>query len=76
MSPAKTIILDWKGYLRFDARNEKGVSARFDASKENGGEGTALSPMETLLASLAACTRLRRFDNPKKEAPEGHWLLR
>ena len=56
MSVAKKIVLDWKGSFRLEARNEKGVSASFDASKEYGGEETALSPMETLLASLAACS--------------------
>ena len=56
MRGAKKIILDWKGSFRLEARNEKGVSVSFDALKEYGGEETALSPMETLLASLAACS--------------------
>ena len=56
MSSAKKIVVDWKGNFHLDARNEKGVSVSFDASKEYGGEETALSPMETLLASLAACS--------------------
>ena len=56
MSSAKKIIVDWKGNFRLNARNEKGVSTNFDAPREHGGEETALSPMETVLASLAACT--------------------
>lgn len=56
MPEAKKIVLDWKGSSRLEARNEKGVSVSFDASKEYGGEETALLPMETLLASLAACS--------------------
>ena len=56
MSSVKRIVVDWKGNFRLDARNEKGVSVGFDLTKEHGGEETALSPMETLLASLAACT--------------------
>lgn len=56
MSAAKKIFLDWKGSFRLEAKNEKGVSVNFDALKEYGGEETALSPMEALLASLAACS--------------------
>ena len=48
--------MDWKGNFRLNARNEKGVSNSFDATKEHGGEESALSPMETMLASLAACS--------------------
>jgi putative redox protein len=36
-------------------KNEKGLSVNFDAPMSNGGEETALSPMENVLASLAAC---------------------
>ena len=56
MSSVKRIVVDWKSNFRLDARNEKGVSVGFDLAKEDGGEETALSPMETVLASLAACT--------------------
>jgi putative redox protein len=38
------------------AKNEKGLSVSFDAPIPNGGEETALSPMEIVLASLAACS--------------------
>lgn len=52
----KKIILNWETNYRLIAKNEKGVSTRFDASPEFGGEETALTPMETLLSCLAACT--------------------
>ena len=56
MSPVKKMVLDWQGNYRFIAKNEKGLSINFDAPIPNGGEETALSPMENVLASLAACS--------------------
>jgi len=56
MFSAKKMVVEWKGNLRVEGRNEKGLSVRFDAPKEHGGEETALSPMENVLASLAACS--------------------
>jgi putative redox protein len=56
MSSIKKMILNWQGNYRFIAKNEKGLSVNFDAPIPNGGEETALSPMENLLASLAACS--------------------
>lgn len=44
------------GNFRFEAKTEKGLKVNFDAPIDHGGEETAPSPMETLLASLAACT--------------------
>jgi putative redox protein len=38
------------------AKNEKGLYVNFDSPIQNGGEETALSPMENVLASLAACS--------------------
>ena len=52
----KKIVLNWKGNFRFEAKNQQGLSVSFDASLKYGGEETALTPMETLLASLAGCT--------------------
>jgi len=54
MPSVKKMILDRQGNYRFKAKNEKGLSVDFDASIPNGGEETALSPMENVLASLAA----------------------
>jgi putative redox protein len=56
MASIKKIILDWEKNYRLVARNEKGISVRFDASPEFGGEETALTPMENVLSSLAACS--------------------
>jgi putative redox protein len=56
MSSTKKMILEWKGNYRLEARNEKGLSVSFDAPILHGGEETALSPMENVLASLAACS--------------------
>jgi putative redox protein len=52
----KKMILEWKTNYQLEARNEKGLSVRFDAPLTHGGEETALSPMENVLASLAACS--------------------
>ncbi len=50
------VLMEQERNFRLVAKNEKGVSVRFDASPEFGGEETALTPMETVLASLAACS--------------------
>jgi putative redox protein len=52
----KRIALNWKGNFRFEAKTEKGLSVNFDAPSKYGGEDTAPSPMETVLACLAGCT--------------------
>jgi len=56
MSSVKKMVLAWQGNYRFVAKNERGLSVDFDAPIPNGGEETALSPMENVLASLAACS--------------------
>ena len=56
MSSVKKMVVEWKGNYRLEAKNEKGLTVNFDAPKEHGGEETALSPMENVLASLAACS--------------------
>jgi putative redox protein len=52
----KKIILEWKDNYKLEARNNKGLSVKYDATLEYGGEETALTPMENVLASLAACS--------------------
>jgi putative redox protein len=52
----KKMALEWKGNFRFEAKNPAGLTVNFDAPKKYGGEETAPSPMETLLACLAGCT--------------------
>jgi len=67
MSSVKKIVVEWKGNLRIEGRNEKGLSVNFDAPKEHGGEETALSPMENVLASLAACSSFHVLTILKKK---------
>ncbi|MCW4007638.1 MAG: OsmC family protein [Candidatus Bathyarchaeota archaeon] len=56
MSSVKRMIVEWHGNYRLEAKNERGLAVKFDAPKAYGGEETALSPMENVLASLAACS--------------------
>jgi putative redox protein len=63
----KRIILNWKGNFRFEAKNEKGLLINFDALAKYGGEETAPTPMETVLASLAGCTSFDVINILKKK---------
>lgn len=45
----------WKGNKTFIMTNELGNELRMDASEANGGEGSGVSPMESLLGGLAGC---------------------
>lgn len=56
MPSVKKIVVDWQKGFMFIGKDEKGFTVNLDMSKENGGSDTALSPMETLLACLGACT--------------------
>jgi putative redox protein len=56
MHSQKKMRLEWKTNYQLEALNEKGISVKFDAPLTHGGEETALSPMENVLASLAACS--------------------
>lgn len=67
MSSEKKMVLDWNGNFRLEARNEKGLSVKFDAPVSHGGEETALSPMENVLASLAACSSFHVLTILKKK---------
>jgi len=67
MSSTKKMIVEWKGNYRLEAKNEKGISVKFDAPKEHGGEETALSPMENVLASLATCSSFHVLTILKKK---------
>jgi putative redox protein len=58
MTLTKKMVIDWKGNYRFVAKNEKGLAVNFDAPIPFGGEASALSPMENVLASLAACSSI------------------
>jgi len=67
MSSLKKMVVEWKGNYRLEAKNEKGLTVNFDAPKEHGGEETALSPMENVLASLAACSSFHVLTILKKK---------
>ncbi len=67
MSSTKKMFVEWKGNLRLTAENEKGLSVNFDAPIPHGGEETALSPMENVLASLAACSSFHVLTILKKK---------
>jgi putative redox protein len=58
MPEIKKMKLDLLGELKFVGRNERGNTVFFDVPIEKGGQGTAPSPMETLLACLAACSSI------------------
>jgi len=66
----RKIVLNWKGNFRFEAKNEKGLSVNFDAPLIYGGEETAPTPMETVLASLAGCTSFDVVTILKKKRQE------
>jgi putative redox protein len=44
--------------LAFEAVNEEGITATFDANPAIGGEGLGLRPMEMLAASMASCASI------------------
>lgn len=67
MSSVNKMVVEWKGNLRFEGRNEKGLPVAFDVPKDHGGEETAPSPMENVLASLAACTSISVINILKKK---------
>lgn len=67
MSTTKKMVVEWKGNLRLTAKNEKGLAVDFDAPIPHGGEETALSPMENVLASLASCSSFHVLTILKKK---------
>jgi len=67
LNPEKKMVLEWKGDYKLEARNEKGLSVKFDAPLTHGGGETALSPMENVLASLAACSSFHVLTILKKK---------
>jgi putative redox protein len=58
MITSNKITLNWTTNYRFVGNNEKGLTVNFDAPASFGGEETAPSPMENVLASLAACSSI------------------
>ncbi len=56
MAPT-TVTVKWLDRLRAEAQSEDGIGVDVSAVR-NYGEGTAVSPMELLLVSLASCSML------------------
>lgn len=70
MNSIKKMVVTWKTNYQLEAKNEKGLSVKFDAPIDHGGEETALSPMENVLASLAACSSFHVLRIMKKMRQE------
>jgi putative redox protein len=72
----KKMSLEWKGNFRFAAKNPNGLTVNFDAPKKYGGDETAPSPMEALLACLAGCTSYDVVSILKKKRQNisGYWV--
>ena len=67
MPSVKKIVVDWQGDFKFMGKDENNLTVSFDTPIKSGGGGTALSPMETLLACLGACTGIDIVLVMKKE---------
>jgi len=67
MTLSHKMIIEWKGKYRLVAKNEKGLTTKFDAPLLFGGEEYALSPMENVLASLAACSSIHIISTLKEQ---------
>jgi putative redox protein len=61
------VVLGWNGNYRLTAKNAKGLTASFDAPISFGGEESALSPMENVIASLAACSSIHVLSELKEK---------
>ncbi len=51
-----TVKVKWIDGMRFVANDDRGHSIIMDVSKEQGGEGSAFTPTQLLLAALGGCT--------------------
>ncbi len=82
------LTVEWKGGLAFEAAPPSGIRFTMDATPEVGGEGRGPTPVEALLASVAACSAmdvisilLKKKQNvtsyhvqiEAQRAPEGDW---
>lgn len=52
------VSVEWKGDMEFEASPPTGVKFTIDAHPEHGGHGKGPTPVETLLASVAACSAM------------------
>jgi putative redox protein len=67
MYSEKKMVVNWITKHQMEAKNEKGLTVKFDAPLTHGGEESALSPMENVLASLAACSSFHVLTILKKK---------
>lgn len=67
MTFSHKMVMEWQGNYRIVAKNEKGNMVKFDAPIFFGGEESALSPMENVLASLAACSSIPIISTLKEQ---------
>jgi putative redox protein len=67
MTLIKKMTIDWTNNYCFVAHNEKGLTVNFDAPIAFGGEESALSPMENLLASVATCSSIHLISLLKEQ---------
>jgi putative redox protein len=74
MTISQKMVIDWQGNYRLVAKNKKGLTVNFDAPLFFGGEESALSPMENVLASLVACSSIHVLSilKEKKQAISGY----
>jgi uncharacterized OsmC-like protein len=75
MTFSNNMVLEWKGNYRFVAKTQKGLTVGFDAPLFFGGEESAPSPMENVLASLAACSSIHVISKLKKTGTKNIRLL-
>lgn len=64
------VKVKWIDGVRFVASDDKGHSVVMDVAKEHGGEGSAFSPMQLLLAALGGCTGIDVVGIMRKERQE------
>ncbi|HRK21077.1 MAG TPA: OsmC family protein [Fimbriimonadaceae bacterium] len=64
------IQLDWAGKMAFQATMPDGTGFRMDTNEESGGDSSGPSPVEALLASIAACSAMDVVAILKKKRQE------
>lgn len=50
------MTVEWKGGMAFEAMGDNGKTFTMDAHPDHGGDDSGVSPVEALLASVAACS--------------------
>lgn len=52
----RRVDLNWQGGRLFEAANEEDARLKMDVLKSKGGSGEGMTPVETMLASVAGCS--------------------